>query len=375
MSVIATPPPQANPTTSPAATELPPFDGLLIVGFGGPEGPDEVMPFLENVLRGRNVPRERMLEVAEHYYHFGGVSPLNDQVRALIAELQPELRRRGVDLPIAWGNRNWKPFLTDAVRELTERGAKRVLAVVLAAYSSYSSCRQYRENVEAARREVAANLPEGQQMPIFEKMRVYYNHPDFIASNADRVREALERFPVEERDTVHVAFTAHSIPSVMADSCNYALQLTEACRLTAETLGLPEERWKLVYQSRSGRPQDPWLEPDILDHLDALHEAGVKNLIIHPIGFLSDHMEVMYDLDEEAKHRAEEHGMRMERAATVGVHPTFVAMLAELIQERITPGSIRRAIGKYGPSHDFCPVNCCLPPGRQPAPAIGGQTA
>ena len=330
------------------------YDAILIVGFGGPEGPDDVIPFLENVLRGRNVPRERMLEVAEHYQHFGGVSPINSQVRSLIDALTPELRSHNVELPIYWGNRNWHPMLADTMRTMTDDGVKHALAVVLAAYSSYSSCRQYREDVEKAREVV------GENAPVIDKMRVFYNHPDFVATNAAKVRESFENLPPDS----HIAFTAHSIPTSMAVNCRYEAQLTETCRLVAESLGIGPERWKLVYQSRSGRPQDPWLEPDILDHLEQLHTRGVQSVVIDPVGFLSDHMEVLYDLDDEARKKADSLGMKMERAATVGVDVKFVGMLRELIVERIGGQTERRAAGQFGPSHDVCPVDCCLPPPR-----------
>jgi ferrochelatase len=345
------------------------YDAILLVNFGGPEGPDDVMPFLENVTRGRNIPRERLLEVAEHYHHFGGVSPINGQVRELLAVLEPELRQRGVTQPIYWGNRNWHPMLTDTVRTMTEAGVKQALGVVLAAYSSYSSCRQYRENILDAR------SASGEGAPRIDKMRVYYNHPDFIAANADRLREALESLPESVRGAAHVAFTAHSIPSGMAAGCDYEKQLSETARLVAEAAGVPSDRWKLVYQSRSGRPQDPWLEPDILDHVRDLHAQGVLALAIAPIGFLSDHMEVLYDLDEEAKHLCDELGLPMARAGTVGTHPAFVSMLAELIVERLTGSCERRATGQYGPNHDVCPLDCCPAPARPagPQPGAGGR--
>ena len=332
----------------------------MIVGFGGPEGPDDVMPFLENVLRGRPVPRERMLEVAEHYQHFGGVSPINAQVRALIDALRPELRRRGVDLPVYWGNRNWTPMLADEVGRMADDGVRHALAVVLSSYSSYSGCRQYREDVIKAREHV------GELAPRVDKMRVWYNHPDFVAVNADRVREGLAQVPEERREAARVAFTAHSIPSGMAANCNYERQLTESCRLVAEAVGLAPDRWKLVYQSRSGRPTDPWLGPDILEHINALRAEGVADAVIQPIGFVSDHMEVMFDLDEEAKARGEELGLNVVRAGTAGTDPRFVSMLAELIQERLGQVGTRRAIGEYGASHDVCPVDCCLPAARPP---------
>ncbi len=350
-------------------TPPPAFDALLIVGFGGPERREDVLPFLENVLRGRNVPRERMLQVAEHYYHFDGISPINAQVRDLIAALSPELRRHGIDLPVYWGNRNWHPMLADTMARMKADGVTHALAVVLAAYSSYSSCRQYREDVEKAREAV------GDGAPTFEKMRVFYNHPDFVASNAKRVREGLDGLPAERRDAAHVAFTAHSIPSSMAANCNYEAQLTETCRLVAESLGIGPDRWKLVYQSRSGRPQDPWLEPDILDHLADLKARGVADVVIQPVGFLSDHMEVLYDLDDEARHKAEELGIGMVRAGTVGTDPQFVGMLRELIAERIGRAEDRRAIGRDGPSHDVCPVDCCRPPAMAPGrPSATGPT-
>ena len=334
------------------------YDALLIVGFGGPEGRDQVIPFLENVLRGRDVPRARLLEVAEHYDHFGGVSPLNDQVRALIAALRPELDRHGIALPIYWGNRNWHPLLPDSLRAMTAAGVRRALAIVLAAYSSYSSCRQYREDIQRARDAVGPDAP-----PV-DKVRVFYNHPEFIAANADRVCEALGSVPADRRDTVRVAFTAHSIPAAMARGCAYEDQLAEACRLVAEAVGVGPDRWRLVYQSRSGRPTDPWLEPDILDHLADLHDEGVRDVVVHPIGFLSDHIEVLYDLDEEARAASERLGLNMVRSATVGTHPRFVAMLGELIRERLDPSAARRALGPFGPSHDVCPDDCCPPPAR-----------
>ncbi len=335
-------------------------DSILIVGFGGPEKPDDVMPFLENVTRGRNIPRERLLEVAEHYHHFGGVSPINAQVRELIETLRPELERQGVDLPIYWGNRNWHPMLADTMAEMVRDGRKRALGLVLAAYSSYSSCRQYREDVQRAQQTI------GEGAPVVDKIRVFYNHPDFIEANADRVRTALGEINEARRDSARLAFTAHSIPKSMADHCDYERQLEETCRLVAEAVGVGTDRWRLVYQSRSGRPQDPWLEPDILDHLRALKEEGVRDVVVHPVGFLSDHMEVLFDLDEEARQLADELGMKMVRSGSVGVHPRFVGMLVELLRERMDGNGERRAVGRYGANHDVCPVNCCPAPARPP---------
>ncbi len=339
------------------------YDAILIVGFGGPEKPEDVMPFLENVTRGRNIPRNRLLEVAEHYHHFGGASPINAQVRELIDHLKPQLERSGLSLPVYWGNRNWHPMLADTLVQMTAAGIKRALAVVLAGYSSYSSCRQYREDIARARESA------GPEAPQVDKVRVFYNHPDFVAANADRVGEALGSIAAERRGTAHVAFTAHSIPDSMARNCNYEQQLRETCRLVAEEVGIEPNRFETVYQSRSGRPEDPWLEPDILDHLKDLHQRGIKDVVIHPIGFLSDHVEILYDLDEEARHLCDELGLGMVRSRSVGIHPRFVSMLRELIEERIrsVPDSARRAVGQFGPSHDVCPELCCLPPARPAA--------
>jgi len=331
-----------------------PYDAILIVSFGGPEQREDVLPFLENVLRGKPVPRERMLEVAEHYYHFDGISPINSQVREFIAALRPELDRAGINLPIYWGNRNWHPLLPSTVQQMAQDGIKRALAYFTSAYSSYSGCRQYRENVIQAREIV------GSEAPVIDKLRVFYNHPEFIATNVERIRAAFEQLPESSRSAASVAFTAHSIPLSMASNCNYAAQLNETCRLIASELALPDERWSLVYQSRSGRPGDPWLEPDILDHIRSKHSQGTKSLVIAPVGFLSDHMEVLFDLDEEAKSLCAELGITLSRAATVGNHPRFVSLVRELIEERLGMIPERRAIGTFGPSHDVCPQDCCL---------------
>jgi ferrochelatase len=339
------------------------YDAILIVGFGGPEGPDEVMPFLENVTRGKPVPRERLLEVAEHYAHFGGVSPINQQVRDLIHVLRPELIQRGIDLPIFWGNRNWHPLLTEALEAMTSVKIRRALAFVLAGYSSYSSCRQYRENIEAARQAVGA------EAPVIDKVRVFFNHPKFIEATTDRTANAIARLPAEGRDAAHIAFTAHSIPRLMADNCRYVAQLQETARLIAERLSLPPNRWQVVYQSRSGRPSDPWLEPDILDHLRTLKEQSVSQVVVAPIGFLSDHIEVLYDLDDEARKLAQQLGLTFVRAGTVGTHPKFVSMIVDLIAERIAGESSqpceRQAVGQFPASHDVCPEDCCLYPIRR----------
>ena len=340
----------------------PAYDALLVVSFGGPEGPDDVMPFLDNVLRGRPVGEERKRQVAEHYLHFGGRSPIGDQCRALIAALEAELRSRGPRLPVYWGNRNWAPLLADTLKTMADDGVKRALAFMTSGFSSYSGCRQYRENVEAARAVV------GERAPQVDKLRVFYNHPGFVEPMARNVRDALARIPEERRDRAALAFTAHSIPSGMAAGCDYEVQLHEAVRLVAERVGRGEGQ--LVFQSRSGAPSQPWLEPDILDHLAALKSTGAEDVVVAPIGFISDHMEVVYDLDTEALARARQLGLNLVRAATVGTAPEFVAMIRELVLERMD-GAERRALGSRGPNHDVCPEDCCLakaarPPGARP---------
>ena len=332
------------------------YDAILLVSFGGPEKNEDVLPFLENVLRGRNVPRERMLAVAEHYYHFGGKSPINDQNRSLIAALAQELETHEISLPIYWGNRNWHPLLADTLKQMKADGIRSALAFVTASYSSYSSCRQYRENIEFAR-EVA-----GEDAPHVDKIRAYFNHPGFIDAVVDGVRVAMEEVPAEFRSGVHVCYTAHSIPTAMADSCRYVAQLTEAGRLVSERLGRTGD--PLVFQSRSGPPTQPWLEPDILDHLRTIHAKGAKAVVIVPIGFVSDHMEIIYDLDTQGRGLSEQLGLKMVRAATVGTHPWFVRMIRELIEERLVESEHRPALGALGPSRDVCPADCC------PAPAV-----
>lgn len=339
------------------------YDAILIVGFGGPEKPADVLPFLENVTRGRNIPRDRLMKVAEQYDRFGGVSPINGQVRDLIAALSPELKSQGIDLPIYWGNRNWHPLLTDELQRMQADGVRRALGVVLAAYGSYSSCRQYLQNIDDA------CTAAGENTPAIDKLRLFYNHPKFIAANADHLREALEKISAAKRNAARIAFTAHSIPGSMASGCDYVLQLTETCRLVTEQLGIPDDRWQVVYQSRSGRPTDPWLEPDICDHLEVLAEADERQVIVMPIGFLSDHLEVLFDLDVQAAEKANELGLQMVRAATVGIHPRFIGMVRELIAERLDPAAERRAIGRCGPSPDVCAAECCPAPQHRPDPA------
>jgi ferrochelatase len=327
------------------------YDALLVLSFGGPEGMDDVMPFLENVTRGRNIPRERLADVAEHYAHFGGVSPINAQNRALIAALQRELSDNGIDLPIYFGNRNWHPMLQDTIEAMRADGVRDALLFVTSAYSSYSSCRQYREDVARALDAL------GEQSMRFDKIRVFYNHPGFVEPMTRRVRDALESLPQDRRDAAEVVFTAHSIPVSMAKGCAYERQLREVSRLVAGIAGA--SRYRLAWQSRSGPPHVPWLEPDILDELDGLHAAGVADVIVVPIGFISDHLEVLFDLDVEAQNRARELGMHMIRVPTVGTDPIFVAMIRELIEERLRENPARRFLGELGASHDVCALNCC----------------
>jgi ferrochelatase len=332
------------------------YQALLLVAFGGPEAPEDVLPFLENVLRGRNVPRGRMLAVAEHYQRFGGVSPINAQNRALIAAIEAEFRTAGVALPVYFGNRNWHPFLADTLEKMRKDGVRWALGFFTSAYSSYSSCRQYLENIEQAQSQVGADAPR------IDKLRAFFNHPGFIEAWTDRVREPFAALSANERDNARLVFIAHSIPISMAANCRYQDQLLEAGRLVAERLGIQDEHWQLAYQSRSGPPSQPWLEPDINDCLKSLHSAGVRLVIVAPIGFISDHIEVLYDLDTEARLTAEQLGIRMIRVPTLGTHPRFVRMIRELVVERMAAAKERPAMGRYPASHDVCPESCCLEP-------------
>jgi protoporphyrin/coproporphyrin ferrochelatase len=321
------------------------YDAVLVLSFGGPEKPEDVLPFLENVLRGRNVPRSRMLEVAENYDRFGGKSPINDQNRALIAALRQELERHGPVLPIYWGNRNWHPLLPDTLRQMRDDGVKRAVVFVTAAYSSYSACRQYLEDLEKARMEV------GPGAPICEKLRHFYNHPGFVEPLVEHVRQALSGF-----GQAHLLFTAHSIPIAMSQGSKYVDQLNETAQLVSRGAGHPEHR--LVYQSRSGPPQQPWLEPDVRDALSEIAATGgCRNVVIAPIGFISDHMEVKFDLDTQAMEHARALGLNMARAATVGTHPRFIAMIRELIAERMLQGA----------AADPCRQDCCPYPSERRA--------
>jgi ferrochelatase len=323
------------------------YDAVLLVSFGGPEQPDDVMPFLENVTRGRNVPRERLLEVAEHYHHFDGRSPINDQNRALLKALEAELAEHGPKLPLYWGNRNWNPLLPDTLRQMKEDGVKKAIAFVTSAFSSYSGCRQYRENIAAAQATVGEGAPQ------IDKIRVFYDYPEFQDVIRLETEDALAQLPETLRPGAHILFTAHSIPLSMAQGCKYVDQLKEATASVAKALG--RDQYSLVYQSRSGPPQVPWLEPDVLVAIRDLKAKGTEAVTIVPIGFVSDHLEVLYDLDTEAKQRCDELGIAMSRAATAGTHPLFVRMIRDLIVERMEGGGVVPGL---------CADLCCLPPRR-----------
>ena len=332
------------------------YDAILVVSFGGPESREDVIPFLENVLRGRNVPRERLLAVAEHYYHFDGVSPINQQTRELITALKKELDQHGPKLPVYWGNRNWHPLLADTLRQMKADGIHHALAFVTSAYSSYSGCRQYREDIARSQSEI------GQGAPQIDKIRAFFNHPGFIEATEQRLRDALRELPADAKQNIQVVYTAHSIPLSMANTSDYVKQLEEVRKLVSARLQIANDA--LVYQSRSGAPGQPWLEPDILDYL---REVKARNLasavVIAPISFISDHMEVLYDLDVEARQLCDSIALPMSRAKTVGVHRKFISMIRELIRER-TDGAERRALGSLGPRQDICADDCCPAPQR-----------
>ncbi|MFE2876978.1 ferrochelatase [Streptomyces roseus] len=373
---------------APAEGLAAPYDALLLLSFGGPEGPDDVVPFLENVTRGRGIPRERLKEVGQHYFGFGGVSPINGQNRELLDALRKDFAEHGLDLPVYWGNRNWAPYLDDVMREMAADGRRRIAVLATSAYASYSGCRQYRENLADA---LAALAADGvAELPRVDKLRHYFNHPGFVQPMVDGVLAALESLPQEVRSGAHLAFTTHSIPTASADTSGpveehtsggeggaYVKQHLDVARVIADEVRArtgTELPWELVYQSRSGAPHIPWLEPDICDHLESLHGAGAPAVVMVPIGFVSDHMEVLYDLDTEATAKAAELGLPIARSATVGADPRFAAAVRELVLERAAAERgepvERCALGLLGPSHDLCAVGCC--PARGPRPAAAG---
>ena len=333
------------------------YDAFLLVSFGGPEGPEDVIPFLQNVTAGRAVPPERLERVAEHYYRFGGVSPINQQCRELLAAVEKDFAARGVMLPVYWGNRNWHPYLADTLADMAGHGVRRALAFVTSAYSSFSSCRQYLGDIEAARAQVGDSAPQ------VDKIRQYFNHPAFIGCFASAAADAARSLPGGTGDGFDLVFTAHSIPAAMAAASGpaggaYQAQLMDAAGLVAAEMGFLG-RWRLAFSSRSGSPSQPWLEPDISDLLAELAAAGSRAVVVVPIGFVSDHMEVKFDLDLEAAETARRLGLGYARAATPGTDPRFVAMVTDLVCERLEGGQVA-VTGSLGPGPDECPAGCCL---------------
>ncbi len=345
-----------NGGAEPAAEPAPPGrrEALLVLSFGGPEGPDDVMPFLENVTRGRGVPRERLEAVAEHYLHFGGVSPINEQNLALIAAVEAELRDAGVELPVYWGNRNWAPYVEDAWQQMADDGIEHVYVFATSAYASASGCRQYHEDVARARAVVAQD-PTAPAPPTAEKLPHYFDAPGFVRANVDALAAALDQLPEGVRDTARLVATAHSIPDAMAavagpDGGAYQDELHAAARAVVDAVD-PGRHFDLVWQSRSGPPSVPWLEPDVNDHLRTLAAAGETAVVVLPVGFVSDHLEVVWDLDNEARETAAELGLTFVRAGTAGTHPAFVATVRELLEERRAGGLPRLGTN--------CPAACC----------------
>jgi ferrochelatase len=337
-------------------------EALLVLSFGGPEGPDDVMPFLENVTRGRGIPRERLEEVAEHYHHFGGVSPINEQNKALIAALEKELAAEGFDLPVYWGNRNWAPYVEDTWAQMAEDGIEHVYVFATSAYASFSGCRQYHEDIARARVAMADRTRPGG--PTAEKLPHYFDTPGFVQANADALAAALAELPEDARDTARLVATAHSIPDAMAavagpDGGAYETELMTAARRVVDAVA-PGRPFDLVWQSRSGPPSVPWLEPDVNDHLRALARDGETAVVVFPVGFVSDHLEVIWDLDNEARETAAELGLTFVRAATAGTHPAFVAAVRDLLQERRSGAAPRLGTN--------CPAACCYVAPR-PRPA------
>lgn len=356
------------------------YDAFVLVSFGGPERAEDVQPFLANVTRGRGVPPERQAEVAEHYLSVGGMSPINDQCRRLLRGIGDELAAHGVDLPLYWGNRNWHPLLAETLRRMSADGVRRALAFVTSPYGSYSSCRQYLDDIATAR---AALGPDA---PAVDKIRHYADDPGFVQPQVDAVRAALATLDQARRATTRLVFTAHSVPVSMAatagpDGGRYEAQLRETAALVAAGAA-PDLGWDLVWQSRSGPPSVPWLEPDVNDHLTALAGTGVTGVVVSPIGFISDHLEVVWDLDTEAATTAKRLGLGFARAATAATDPRFVAMVRRLVVERLTGSGPRDRLGATE-VWDTCPTHCCPAPrrdrrpqprpARQPAPG-GGST-
>lgn len=347
------------------------YDALLVLSFGGPEGPEDVLPFLRNVTRGRGIPPERLETVARHYEHFHGVSPINARNRELIAALRAEFDANQIALPIYWGNRNWKPYVAEAVRQMRDDKVERALVLTTSATASYSACRQYREDMAQARAVAGPGSPE------LVKLRHFFDHPGFVAANAAGVRAALGSLPSPERHGARLVFTAHSIPTSMNDSSGpdalsdtggglYEAQQRETARLVAELVRGAGAEFDLAWQSRSGPASVPWLEPDINDQLRALAASGTTAVVLAPTGFVADHLEVQWDLDHEARATADEVGLHFARAATAGTHPAFVSAVRELVQEQLT-GTEPKALGSLGLCGIDCPPACCPAP-RHKAP-------
>jgi len=362
-------------------TSTAPYDALMLYSFGGPNAPEDVLPFLRNVTRGKNIPDERLAVVGEHYAHFGGRSPINEQNLALVDALRAELERRGVDLPVAWGNRNWEPYTLDALTELRAAGARRVLAIVTSAYGSYSGCRQYRENLAATLVEMGATTPTGDDGSagiVVDKLRHYFNHPGFVRANADAVVEAYERLAEQTGSDVAtlagsapLVFVTHSIPDTMeeasgAQAPSYRAQHLDVAGLVAAQVGErldTEVEWTLAYCSRSGPPSQPWLEPDVNDLISERAAAGMRAVVLSPIGFVSDHMEVAFDLDTEALETAREVGVAAVRAGSVSTRQPFVEGLVDLVLERAAAERgeevDRVSAGTLGVWPDVCRPGCC----------------
>ena len=368
------------PSTSPAL-DARPYDALLLYSFGGPDKPEDVVPFLRNVTAGKGIPDARLEEVGEHYYGFGGKSPINEQNLALKAALEKELADRGLDLPVVWGNRNWAPYTSDAIDELEALGAQRAVALVTSAYSSYSGCRQYREDLAVVLDKRGQLGPDGSTGIQFDKIRSYFNTPGFVQGNVDAVVAAFEQLTADggNLEAARLVFVTHSVPTTMEHAsavghASYAEQHLDIAALIAAEVsarrGHPVE-WELAYCSRSGPPQQPWLEPDVNDLLEERAAEGVRDVVLSPIGFVSDHMEVAYDLDTEALATARGLGMTAVRAATVGTAPVFVKQLVDLVLERaaLARGDDveESVVGSLSAFPSVTPNDCCLRVHEQPS--------
>tara|TARA_B100001250_G_scaffold72479_1_gene58919 strand:+ start:70594 stop:71676 length:1083 start_codon:yes stop_codon:yes gene_type:complete len=327
------------------------YDALLVLSFGGPEGMDDVLPFLDNVLEGLNVPDRAKHAIAKRYHQFDGISPINEETRKFIAALKKDLLKNNIDLPVYWGNRNWHPMLKDTFEAMHDDGVKNVITFVTSTFSSYSGCRKYREDL------YVANEDLGNPFKV-DKLRLGFNHPGFIEAVCSRTKDAIDKLgSFDEKETI-IFFTAHSLPLSMSKHTKYVTQLKEASSLVANSLMV--KNWDLIFQSNNASYGEPWLEPDIEDAIKNLSSRGYKNLVIVPVGFVCDHMEVVLDLDIEAQSSAKESNINMVRAKTVGDHPAYISMVTSLVQERLSGDDIRPSLGSLGPSHNFCPPDCCL---------------